>query len=218
VNKKGFLIAYLIGIVLLALALTPISSQQSAGEYDPWFDINDDGKIDIKDVAGVAVKYGSEGTPINKTALLLELQTRIDSLNASLIDLEAYLETRIADLEARIVDLEAQSVRKYDSGWFAVGRNSDYDLTHNLGTTSLIVSLWFSKTSDGSQRCYGPAPLSWREHNPEHVSGVTVAEITTTTIRIRTGNDFRIPTASPSSDGYETLSSGYVRVTVLAID
>ncbi len=206
-NKKNFAIVYLISIVLSMLTLTPISSQQAPGEYDPWFDINDDGKIDIKDVASVAVKYGSEGTPINKTALLLELQTKIETLNASLLS-----------LEARIADLEAQSLQTYDSGWFLVDKNTDYDLTHNLGTTSLIVSLWFSKASDGSERCYGPAPLSWREHNPEHVSGVTVAEITTTTIRIRTGNEFKPPSAAPNRDGYETLATGYVRVIAIATD
>lgn len=194
-----FLALCLTSTLFLALATT---STTSSSEYDPWVDLNDDGVIDSTDLGMLGVAWGSTGTPINKTALLLELQSRIDSLNATV----NYLISTGLD------------ARRYDSGWFAVGKNSNYDKTHNLGTTSLIVSLWFSKTSDGSQRCYGPAPLSWREHNPECVSGVTVAEITPTMIRIRTGNDFRIPSASPGADAYDQLSSGYVRVIAIAID
>jgi len=60
-------------------------------EYNPWRDLNDDGVINIYDVVMVTGIYGSTGTPINKTALLYnvndtftELLSRIDSLNSSL--------------------------------------------------------------------------------------------------------------------------------------
>lgn len=46
-------------------------------EYDPWTDINDDGKIDIIDIATVARLFGTTGTPINKTALLQNLATEM---------------------------------------------------------------------------------------------------------------------------------------------
>ena len=52
------------------------------------YDLNDDGKIDIFDIVKVAVAFGAEGTPINKTALLLELEARIDALNATVMALE----------------------------------------------------------------------------------------------------------------------------------
>jgi len=35
----------------------------SIGEYDPWIDINDDGKIDMKDVRSVAISFGTTGDP-----------------------------------------------------------------------------------------------------------------------------------------------------------
>lgn len=73
-------------IVLITFCLTatlfsiiPVGSQ-GVREYDPWYDINDDGKIDLKDYFGVGLKYGTSGTPINKTALLLELQSRVNAL------------------------------------------------------------------------------------------------------------------------------------------
>ena len=40
-------------------------------------DLNDDGSIDIFDVVKMVDLYGTVGTPINKTALLLELQDRM---------------------------------------------------------------------------------------------------------------------------------------------
>jgi hypothetical protein len=56
-------------IVLVAFCLTvtlfgiiPVGSQRTR-EYDAWYDVNDDGKIDLKDYYGVGLKYGTEGDP-----------------------------------------------------------------------------------------------------------------------------------------------------------
>jgi len=88
VNGKQFLVATVFAAVLLTMAFTPISSQQT-GTYDPWLDMNDDGRIDIKDLAMVAKAYGTLGTPINKTELLLEMKARTDALNGSVIELQS---------------------------------------------------------------------------------------------------------------------------------
>jgi len=104
---KHLMLSTLIALVLLIVAFTPISSQQG-NSYDPWLDYNDDGRINYKDLYELAIRYGASGTPINKTALLLELQSRIDTLNASLLDLEAYLKTRITNLEASLVELQSK--------------------------------------------------------------------------------------------------------------
>jgi hypothetical protein len=53
--------------------------------YDPWIDVNEDGVIDIFDVGVLSSHWGTSGTPVNKTELLLELAARTDSLNASLL-------------------------------------------------------------------------------------------------------------------------------------
>ena len=94
-NRKHYIIDSMIIVVLLTVVLTPLSGQQD-GSYDPWMDLNDDGIIDVYDLQALASVYGTSGEPINKTALLLELQDRIDSLNASLLGLEA----RVNALEA----------------------------------------------------------------------------------------------------------------------
>lgn len=56
------------------------------GEYSPWGDLNDDGSINIFDIVWLAGRYGTTGTPLNVTDLLLELETRMDMLSATVID------------------------------------------------------------------------------------------------------------------------------------
>lgn len=74
--------------ITLSLAVAVLSSllfvQVAANNYDPWLDNNDDGKIDIYDVVEVASAYGSVGTPINKTAMLLDLWDRVSLIENSL--------------------------------------------------------------------------------------------------------------------------------------
>jgi len=70
-------------LVLLTLAFIPLSSQQGGGTYDPWIDTNDDGIIDVYDLQAMGSIYGTSGTPINKTDLLLELESRVSALEAA---------------------------------------------------------------------------------------------------------------------------------------
>jgi len=71
-NRKNFLAATVLTALMFALAFIPLSGSQTTFQYDPWADINDDGKIDAKDIGYVCRLFGTTGTPINKTALLLE--------------------------------------------------------------------------------------------------------------------------------------------------
>jgi hypothetical protein len=48
--------------------ILPINSQDPA-DYDPWYDSNDDGTIDMRDIGEMARKFGASGIPINKTGL-----------------------------------------------------------------------------------------------------------------------------------------------------
>jgi len=54
------------------LAATLLVGVTSSAEYDPWCDINDDGLIDIVDIVSLAIRFGEEGTPINKAAVQFE--------------------------------------------------------------------------------------------------------------------------------------------------
>jgi hypothetical protein len=50
--------------------------------YNPWFDTDDNGIINMLDLYNVALIYGTAGTPINKTALVTDLENRIAALEA----------------------------------------------------------------------------------------------------------------------------------------
>lgn len=73
INGKKLILLALLGFIL-TIAVFPMISG-SVGEYDPWVDYNEDGLIDIFDVVHIAGAFGGIGEPINKAALLLELQT-----------------------------------------------------------------------------------------------------------------------------------------------
>ena len=49
--------------LMLALALAPPSGSQLQRQYDPWADIDDDGKIDMRDIGYVCRLFGTTGDP-----------------------------------------------------------------------------------------------------------------------------------------------------------
>jgi len=93
--------------------------------YDHWLDVNDDGEIDIFDVVKVAGAYGTTGTPINKTELLLEMTQKIENLT-----------TRLEILEHQSGWLPAPT---FDSGWISINPGDRYYFFHNLSTTNVFV-------------------------------------------------------------------------------
>jgi hypothetical protein len=87
--KKDLAIAILATFCLTSTLFMITTSKSQSGitasnEYDPWIDTNDDGIIDIFDLAKLALAFGAEGEPLNKTAMLLELQDRADSVDRRL--------------------------------------------------------------------------------------------------------------------------------------
>jgi hypothetical protein len=75
----------IVGLTVLCIAALLFSAIPVIGQtrvYDPWLDVNDDGYIDIEDIYTVAIHYGAEAGPgdINKTAMLLDLQSRVSAL------------------------------------------------------------------------------------------------------------------------------------------
>jgi len=111
--KKDLMVAILATFCLTAILFTaiPIRSAPGPGEYDPWIDTNDDGILNYEDLFSLASRYGTFGTPINKTDLLLKLQSRIDSLNASVIGLQSLIETlegRVTTLEEDVAELDTR--------------------------------------------------------------------------------------------------------------
>lgn len=126
VTKKDLIIVALATFCLTATLFTiiPTRSLSPSGTYDPWVDTNDDGAIDIYDALILASRFNTNGTAIDKTALLYQvndtftdLLSKIDSLNASMYDLNStlisrlnYLESRMNEMNATIAELQYSNI------------------------------------------------------------------------------------------------------------
>jgi hypothetical protein len=62
-NWKNYLVAVLLCSMILALAFIHNSGSQTTFQYDPWADINDNGKIDAKDIGYTCRLFGTAGDP-----------------------------------------------------------------------------------------------------------------------------------------------------------
>lgn len=60
-NIKQFATATLFALVLLTVASTPLSGQQTSGSYDPWLDYDENGIIDANELHSLGEAYGSSG-------------------------------------------------------------------------------------------------------------------------------------------------------------
>jgi len=105
-------------------------------------------------------------------------------------------------------DNDTSIISSYDSGWFAVSGSSSYTKTHSLGTTKLIILLYFSASSDGS------SPMLLRQWDAEsgYTYGCLVNSITTTQMTITTAASVAL-SALPNTGA----ASGYYRVIALAL-
>lgn len=70
VNKKDLIIAVLATFCLTATLFMVIPTRSSPGEYDPWVDINDDGKVNIADIFSVAKAFGTSGDPTKSVVIV----------------------------------------------------------------------------------------------------------------------------------------------------
>jgi len=98
----------------------------------------------------------------------------------------------------------------YDSGWFAVTRRNDYVKNHNLGTTKLLITMYFSLSADGSN-----SYVYQVVNDVGSYLGAMVVNVTTTQLTLRTlYTGFRLPQTDGSDPDY---NAGYCRVVAMAL-
>jgi hypothetical protein len=62
--RRDVLIAVLVTFCLTsALFAVKPSGSLSSKQYDPWMDINDDGRIDMRDIGQLCINFGAAGDP-----------------------------------------------------------------------------------------------------------------------------------------------------------
>ena len=162
-----------LGFLALCLTAALFVGVTSSADYDPWYDLNDDGDIDIFDLRKVARLYGTSGTPINKTALLLDLQERVEALETG-----------------GFIGAPA-----YDSDWKQISAGSSITLEHNCNTTDVLVFMMGRKNLTTTESPYihqkhygGETQIGWQ-------GGVLWRDLTNTTIVVErmllgTGDDY----------------------------
>lgn len=148
--KKNGIIAVLI-VFCLTTTLFMVAYSVS---YDPWADINDDGKIDMRDIGYIAKLFGTAGTPIDKAALVLELATAR------------------AHKEAYSTTLETRS--GYDWGWQDM---PGMTVTITTQTTCTLLIMFSAEAQTGTDflEIYVRAMVDANLANPS--TGVTLTKL-----------------------------------------
>lgn len=164
-RKKSLAVLVAFCLAATLFLAIPTRSSPTANEYDPWADINDDGKINMYDIGYTAQRFGASGEPINKTDLLFQLEARIAALEAlgsvttDKIAEGAVITTKLADgsvttakiLDGTIltVDLADGSVTsvKIVNGAVTTTRIADSAVTTSKIADNAIVTI---KLADGS--------------------------------------------------------------------
>ncbi len=124
VRKRDLVISVLVTFCLTAMLFSVRTIRsQTLGQYDPWLDINDNGKINIEDVAWVAKAFGTSGDPVNKTELLYNvndtltsLLAKIDSLNATVIEQQNII-NNLNNTVTFLNSTKGLGAPDYDSDW-----------------------------------------------------------------------------------------------------
>ncbi len=116
----------------------------------------------------------------------------------------------------------ANGLTKYDSGWFSVAVGSEYSKTHNLGTTMLMLTLYYSSDSAGASDVHlcGHTDTDIGGGSDNDNVGAGVSDVTTTTLKVRTGKNgvaFFLYNSSGQADDNGPLT-GYLRVVALALE
>lgn len=68
IRKEVLIVLVTFCLTATLFSIIPVGSQ-GVREYNPWYDINDDGKIDLKDYYGVGLKYATTGDPTKNVTI-----------------------------------------------------------------------------------------------------------------------------------------------------
>lgn len=138
VTKRDLIVSVVLTFCLTSMMFI-IAETKSASPYNPWADINGDGKVDPEDLVLLASCYGTSGTPINRTEILLNLGTysaySTPDINPSTYTTEyVYPKTLSLNL-TEVYILQGQGWENETGMWGAwntYGRNVTYTLSLNM--------------------------------------------------------------------------------------
>jgi len=110
--------------------------------------------------------------------------------------------------------ISAFPLKVFDSGWFACVLNTQYFMMHNLGTTKILVSVYFATDASGSNmELVGDYNL-----RDTGTSGCVVHSITSTSLQISSGSARVNHMGTNWGGSPPEYTSGYYRVIALALE
>lgn len=138
------------------------------------------------DIEGVVFKISLDGTSPDGSTYYRKIGSFYNDADSDI--------TEISNL--------GEELNYYDSGWFSVTTSTTYTKTHDLGTSNILVQVFYSASSDGSD------PQWQRDWDAEssYTSGKNIKNITSNTFDVVTmANGIQ-------RDGTSNIGSGYYRV------
>jgi len=109
--------------------------------------------------------------------------------------------------------LPVSALKVYDSGWFAVTTATTYTKTHNLGTTKVLIQIWYSTSSNGSNAI----KIDQNAGGAHDGYTVSVINLTTTSLGLQTGaSNVCVYFNSSGNEAY--YASGYYRIIMLGLE
>ncbi len=110
--------------------------------------------------------------------------------------------------------LSTVGLKVYDSGWFLISVGESYSKVHNLGTTRVLMQVYFSINSDGS----GFVTIMGCDNTNYNTNlGIVLTGLTISGISIRTGNPYLFNGMGINGENYYP-TSGYLRVIMMALE
>jgi hypothetical protein len=103
----------------------------------------------------------------------------------------------------------------YDSGWIAIALDTTYTLTHSLGTTKCLISVFQAQNSDGSGWCINSHADNYTGFN----HGFGVVTLSTTQVQLRGGAAGNwLATFRNAAGSTIQSNSHYGRIIMLALE
>ena len=103
------------------------------------------------------------------------------------------------------------TIKKYDSGWYAVAVNTTYTKAHGLGAVPTTVQVFYSDTSDGS----GDVASVAHPFGAGGSDNASLCEMDATNIKVRTGNN--VAYYRDASGAAKSPTSGYHKIVALLV-
>tara|TARA_Y100000992_G_C21272077_1_gene497526 strand:- start:1208 stop:2491 length:1284 start_codon:yes stop_codon:yes gene_type:complete len=114
--------------------------------------------------------------------------------------------------------VDSQVLSKYTTGWTnessTLANDTEFTFTHNLGTTDISVAIYASTSSTGTSEVVLVGGIDIRWDGSNQIYGAQVIDITTTTLKIRTGSP---GWNKKTSGGYSTTNWNASYIKVVAI-